>query len=377
MALLGLSLILASVILFCMRRPAWFSSILGAFSRAPLGSSAEETVRDRDTDHHPADQRSSTREELGSSHNGSETRKERTAPASRQTADRIAMPPPPPPPVIRHHDAEVDAASLGSQSTDSQSTPKASAATLTIPVPTLILDSPETTMSNPAPASASASSLMPPPSRPTPSLRVPSTTLSPAPSSSPSSASSSLAAPRNRNLPIPPRGQQQQQQQQPQQQQPGCSTLAPPPTHSSKPAKPSRQVVLTPGHSPLDWARLSGHPTADLRGLGPGSPYLRVTPSMLKRQTGRKGKDAWTVLGGKVYNITPYLPFHPGGEPELLRGAGRDGTRLFGEIHPWVNYEGMLAACLVGIYVTEEEAAEAAEAAAAAGKGGGGMEAMD
>jgi cytochrome b involved in lipid metabolism len=132
--------------------------------------------------------------------------------------------------------------------------------------------------------------------------------------------------------------------------------------------------VLSPGHSPLDWARLSSDPTADLRGLPQGSPYLRVTPSMLKKQTGRRGKDAWTVLGGRVYNMTPYAPFHPGGEPELLRGAGRDGTRLFGEVHPWVNYEGMLAACLVGIYVPEEEA-EVGETKA--GGASGDMEAMD
>ena len=83
-----------------------------------------------------------------------------------------------------------------------------------------------------------------------------------------------------------------------------------------------------------------------------------MTPSMLRYHTGRKGKDAWTVLGGKVYNISPYLPFHPGGEPELLRGAAKDGTKLFGEIHPWVNYEGMLSACLIGIYVTEESTKE-------------------
>jgi cytochrome b involved in lipid metabolism len=61
------------------------------------------------------------------------------------------------------------------------------------------------------------------------------------------------------------------------------------------------------------------------------------------------------VLGGKVYNITPYLPYHPGGEPELLRSAGRDGTKLFAEVHSWVNYENMLQACLVGIYVEENE----------------------
>lgn len=59
-----------------------------------------------------------------------------------------------------------------------------------------------------------------------------------------------------------------------------------------------------------------------------------------------------------MYNISPYLPFHPGGEAELLRGAARDGTKLFGEVHPWVNYEGMLASCLVGILVAEDEKEE-------------------
>jgi cytochrome b involved in lipid metabolism len=64
------------------------------------------------------------------------------------------------------------------------------------------------------------------------------------------------------------------------------------------------------------------------------------------------------VLGGKVYNITPYLPYHPGGEPELMKCAGRDGTKLFAEIHPWVNWEGMLGACLIGIAVGEAEVKE-------------------
>jgi cytochrome b involved in lipid metabolism len=35
------------------------------------------------------------------------------------------------------------------------------------------------------------------------------------------------------------------------------------------------------------------------------------------------------ALDGIVYNITPYVRFHPGGGKELLRGAGRDGTKLF------------------------------------------------
>ncbi|RSL49315.1 hypothetical protein BHE90_017062 [Fusarium euwallaceae] len=196
--------------------------------------------------------------------------------------------------------------------------------------------------------------MMPPPPRPgrlppTPSSATPISRLSSSTSSSsgrlPSLAQFPAAnsAQRARG-PVPNRG-------------PASSGLAPPPTHSTKPSKPSRKVLLTPGHSPLDWARISG-PNSDLRGVDPSTPYLRVTPSMLKVQTGRKGKDAWMALNGKVYNITPYADFHPGGVPELLRGAARDGTKLFGEIHPWVNYETMLSACLVGLLVEESEGTE-------------------
>jgi cytochrome-b5 reductase len=45
------------------------------------------------------------------------------------------------------------------------------------------------------------------------------------------------------------------------------------------------------------------------------------------------------------------MEFHPGGELELMRGAGTDATPLFTEIHPWVNYESMLKSCLVGQFV--------------------------
>lgn len=41
------------------------------------------------------------------------------------------------------------------------------------------------------------------------------------------------------------------------------------------------------------------------------------------------------VLRGRVYNITPYLRFHPGGVPLLMKAAGRDGTALFNKYHAW------------------------------------------
>lgn len=89
--------------------------------------------------------------------------------------------------------------------------------------------------------------------------------------------------------------------------------------------KSRKKVALAPGCSPLDWARLKN--STDLR--GDVTSLLRVTPSELKKHNTRE--DAWSAFYGKVYNITPYLRFHPGGEDELMRCAGRDGTRLFGK----------------------------------------------
>ncbi len=38
--------------------------------------------------------------------------------------------------------------------------------------------------------------------------------------------------------------------------------------------------------------------------------------------------DCWTIVNGKVYDITSYIPRHPGGD-EILRACGVDGTSLF------------------------------------------------
>ena len=127
------------------------------------------------------------------------------------------------------------------------------------------------------------------------------------------------------------------------------STLAPTARQSS------RKVILEPGHSPLDWAMLTSDPRHNLRGQNLPSTLIKVTPAMLKVHNGRKGVDAWTSYQGKVYNITPYIPFHPGGKGEILRGAGKDSGKLFLEVHPWVNWDGMLSECLVGILVSETE----------------------
>lgn len=59
-----------------------------------------------------------------------------------------------------------------------------------------------------------------------------------------------------------------------------------------------------------------------------------------------------------------------------MKCAGRDGTKLFGEVHPWVNWEGMLSECLVGIAVSEEEF-ERLRVRTDGGGGDGDLEEMD
>ena len=57
------------------------------------------------------------------------------------------------------------------------------------------------------------------------------------------------------------------------------------------------------------------------------------------------------AVRGKVYNVTHFLEFHPGGPEELMRGAGKDATLLFDKYHRWVNVDSMLDKCLVGYLV--------------------------
>ena len=107
-------------------------------------------------------------------------------------------------------------------------------------------------------------------------------------------------------------------------------------------------MALGRGFSLMDWVRLTKS-GKDLSGVG--GPMVRGRPREVTRQElrkHRKRQDAWMALNGAVYNVTQYMDFHPGGWDELIKGAGRDATDMFNEIHKWVNYQGMMEACLVG-----------------------------
>lgn len=116
----------------------------------------------------------------------------------------------------------------------------------------------------------------------------------------------------------------------------------------------------------MHWIRL-GNSGVDLAGTGG-----KVRPvSYAELAKHNKPDDIWMALRGKVFNVTRYLDFHPGGESqslklqirlrfifnsvafptgidEMMRGAGKDATQLFEEVHAFVNYESLLAKCYVG-----------------------------
>lgn len=72
-----------------------------------------------------------------------------------------------------------------------------------------------------------------------------------------------------------------------------------------------------------------------------------LTPQQVQQHS--TADDAWVILDGKVYNITTFLKYHPGGPDILLKkAAGKDATSLFYKYHPHVKGHNMLSKCLVG-----------------------------
>ena len=130
------------------------------------------------------------------------------------------------------------------------------------------------------------------------------------------------------------------------------------------------------GHSLANWFKLK-HSGIDLRQV----PQLR-TYSPIEVSLHNQEHDCWIIVHQKIYNITPFLDYHPGGRDILLKYAGQDATHAFRKFfsvvdrilvslmtycpilililsiiisrtlvehyHNWVNAERILDACLVG-----------------------------
>lgn len=64
--------------------------------------------------------------------------------------------------------------------------------------------------------------------------------------------------------------------------------------------------------------------------------------------------DAWMSYKGKVYDITHYIRYHPGGLQCMQEYMGKDMTVPADSVHKWVNVATMLRPLAIGTLKTEE-----------------------
>lgn len=118
----------------------------------------------------------------------------------------------------------------------------------------------------------------------------------------------------------------------------------------SKTSTSSRRgkVVIKKGFALYDWKRLlrSSNDLAQRKGM----PLRPITAEEIA--THKKIFDGWMILHGKVYNIGPYLHYHPGGVEIMESCLGGDGSELFDKYHQWVNVQSLIGPLLIG-YLAE------------------------
>lgn len=116
-------------------------------------------------------------------------------------------------------------------------------------------------------------------------------------------------------------------------------------TRPPKNGKVREKVALEAGFHLVDWMKLMSisRKTESLRKI-----------SLKELSEHASEYDCWTAYKGKVYNITNYIPYHPGGKKKLMLGAGKDCTDLFDRYHKWVNINSILAKCVIGILINED-----------------------
>lgn len=129
-------------------------------------------------------------------------------------------------------------------------------------------------------------------------------------------------------------------------------------TRTSRIRRGTKGAGVKKGFGLYDWTRLL-RSSKDLA-RRQGKP-IRKAITLQEIGQHNDNFDAWIALRGKVYNITPYLPYHPGGV-DIFKGAlGKDCTKLFDKYHRWVNIDGLIGPLLIGYLDTSSKKASLKE----------------
>jgi cytochrome b involved in lipid metabolism len=69
-------------------------------------------------------------------------------------------------------------------------------------------------------------------------------------------------------------------------------------------------------------------------GIAPGEPNGSASGYTMSVVAEHNSKaSCWTVISGSVYDLTSWIPNHPGGEQAILSLCGTDGTTKFNGQH--------------------------------------------
>jgi cytochrome-b5 reductase len=81
-----------------------------------------------------------------------------------------------------------------------------------------------------------------------------------------------------------------------------------------------------------------------------GAPIQQDIPKAEVKLHNKKVYNGWIILRGKVvYNIGPYLAYHPGGVDIFKNVLGNDVTSLFHKYHQWASsLDGLVRPLLLG-----------------------------
>jgi cytochrome b involved in lipid metabolism len=71
---------------------------------------------------------------------------------------------------------------------------------------------------------------------------------------------------------------------------------------------------------------LSIHTSVDIRSMSKEFSAEEVAKH-------NKENDCWVIIDGSVYDLTSFLPDHPGGKKAILTFSGRDATEEFDMLH--------------------------------------------
>ncbi|MCK9344898.1 MAG: cytochrome b5 domain-containing protein [Candidatus Pacebacteria bacterium] len=75
-------------------------------------------------------------------------------------------------------------------------------------------------------------------------------------------------------------------------------------------------------------------------------------PTLTKAEVAKHAtkSNCWVIIDGNVYDLTPYIVQHPGGQGVIIQECGRDGTTAFTEVrkHLRTNVQAELTYYLLG-----------------------------